>query len=53
MRVAVIGLGEAGFGLHLRALQGLDGASVVAAVDPDGVRGGAHRVHPLWLTNAG
>ena len=38
MRVAVIGLGEAGFGLHLRALQDLDGASLVGAVDPDAGR---------------
>jgi len=37
-RVALIGLGEAGFGLHLPALAGLAGASIVGAVDTDAGR---------------
>ncbi len=34
-RVALVGLGNAGFTLHLPALEGMTGVQVVGAVDPD------------------
>ena len=37
-RVAVVGLGNAGYTLHLPALEGMAGTSVVGAVDPDAGR---------------
>lgn len=38
MRVAVIGLGNAGFTLHLPALAGIPGVETVGGVDPDPAR---------------
>ena len=38
LRVAVVGLGNAGFTLHLPALQGIQGVSVVGAADLDADR---------------
>ena len=38
MKVAVLGLGNAGFDLHLPALAGLPGVTVSGAVDPDAAR---------------
>lgn len=45
-RVAVIGLGEAGQGIHLPALEGLPGAVVVGACDPD--PGRRERARARW-----